>query len=352
MPPSLPQSPRPRVVVIDDSAVLLKWAESALKPDFVVATTSSVTALPSLIAYSGRPTIVLVDINMPGWSGTDVVRGLADTRFADIWFYLFSGMPEQQASVLARDCGADGFIAKTGKPEELRASLHAAFAQRSRRCILVAGSDAARLIPDRAALDRAFDVLELRSVKIVLQQLALRPPHVIIGSGPLIDGRPEDLYGAVRRTSATRRLSIVHVTTSVDPAYHEQVQRAGANLVLTAKTPAAAFNDAIAKLASVAPRRDVRVPLGVKLKAGAGGIRGTTRNVSVSGLLATFEGEVEIGSEVALEFTLPGRTKITVATRVVRGPVPEHGQYAYGLQFTSLRDEDFDAIAAYVAEHL
>ncbi|RME03367.1 MAG: response regulator [Planctomycetota bacterium] len=59
-----------------------------------------------------RPDLVLLDINMPGIKGTDILKVLKETVSHLPKIILYSGMDQQQLSQLAQQYGADGFIQK------------------------------------------------------------------------------------------------------------------------------------------------------------------------------------------------------------------------------------------------
>ncbi len=345
---------RPRIVLLDDSAIALSWAEQALSPHFVVVTTSSVTTLPRLLNYCGRPTLLLIDFQMPGLSGPDVIRGLVDQRLPDTWFYLYSSAPEAELAAAVRECGADGYLGKTGSAEELVAALKKQIERHSRRTLITAGLDASRLVGGLRGLVDTFDVVSLSSQTLIMARLRSRPAHLLVGSGPLAEASPAELYRAVRANADTRRLSVLHLGKGKDlgEAQSQELRQAGANLVLPA--PYTGVTEAAQRLANIAPRRDIRVPLRVGISASGGaGVRGSTRNISVSGILAAFPRPLEIGCEIEVSLPLPGRpSDLQVRARVTRKETGDDEGNVYGLQFCALDPEAFDAIAAYVARWL
>ncbi len=110
----------PRVLLIDDSEVVLELAREVLERAGMEVHTRSVAYGSSWEIVRLRPDVVLIDVNMPGLSGNDIVsvtraRGdLQDTRVL-----LFSAQPPENLETLALECGADGWIHKTANQEGL-----------------------------------------------------------------------------------------------------------------------------------------------------------------------------------------------------------------------------------------
>ncbi|MBI3179661.1 MAG: response regulator, partial [Deltaproteobacteria bacterium] len=311
----------------------MAWAQEALGSDFLVLTTSAVTTLPRLLAYSGRPTLLLVDMEMPGLSGADIVARLQTARVPETWFYLYSAQAENQLRVKVLECGADGFIPKTDNAKEFRALVRGLFVRHLRRVLVLAGSEAARMVPGRDALEEMFEVVVARSMEAVLFYLRSRSVHVVIGSGVLTDGRAEALYRAIRKTPDTRRVSILHLALPGEEREEDAIKAAGANDVLSAPFAAASFRDLLLKLANVAPRRDVRVPLQATLSDASGTSRGATRNISVSGLLAAFHTHIAPQTELVITVPLPGLAqKILTTAVVVRAQPSPADPHAFGLR--------------------
>lgn len=104
---------RPRILVLDDSALVGEAMHDALtRRGFEVNVATSIARLNALL-LAWSPTMVLVDVNMPGIPGTDVCRWIKE-RIAtqDVPVLLFSDIPETDLSALAGHCGADGFVSK------------------------------------------------------------------------------------------------------------------------------------------------------------------------------------------------------------------------------------------------
>ena len=109
-----------RVLLIDDSEVVLELAREVLERAGMEVHTRSVAYGSSWEIVRLRPDVVLVDVNMPGLSGSDIVsvtRARGDLHGTRV--LLFSAQPPENLETLALDCGADGWIHKTADQEGL-----------------------------------------------------------------------------------------------------------------------------------------------------------------------------------------------------------------------------------------
>lgn len=117
----------PRVLVIDDSEILLNLTVNALKAAGFDATGAVDLASLDQALGSGRVDLILVDVNMPEMFGDDVVEFLRSQRKLPSKLLLFSDLPEAELEKRAKSSGADGYVAKSKGIEaavaEVRAQL-------------------------------------------------------------------------------------------------------------------------------------------------------------------------------------------------------------------------------------
>ena len=108
----------PKVLVIDDSELALKWAQDNLpKYGFEVVTYKNTFGVTNVI-QSTQPDIVLLDVNMYGIKVNalcGVLRKIPSTK--DIPVALYSSMSQEELKTLAEKCEACGYIEKTQQPE-------------------------------------------------------------------------------------------------------------------------------------------------------------------------------------------------------------------------------------------
>lgn len=110
----------PRIVLVDDSIVVLESARSALEDaGFEVTTVDNPLSLPHIVLRQ-RPELVLLDINMPAVSGETVTRIIRQCLpNSTVPILLHSDLAPEELERRAKECGASGFIRKTRTPEEL-----------------------------------------------------------------------------------------------------------------------------------------------------------------------------------------------------------------------------------------
>ncbi|MEA2342782.1 MAG: hypothetical protein QOF63_951 [Thermoanaerobaculia bacterium] len=111
---------RGRVLIVDDEPELLEGMKMLLELEGIDVTIhGSLITLP-LILRDADPDVVLLDISLPALSGTSALRsGLRKLLKTDGSLVLFSGRSDSELTVLTRELGADGFIAKSEDPMEI-----------------------------------------------------------------------------------------------------------------------------------------------------------------------------------------------------------------------------------------
>ncbi len=122
-------SHRARIFIADDHPMLVEALRTLLEPHFDIAGTANsgdaiLAALPA-----ARPDALLLDLNMPGRSGLDLlpvlVRGFPALRILVVTMYVDRVLAE--ASLLA---GAHGFVPKDSHVDELVVALNEVLAGR------------------------------------------------------------------------------------------------------------------------------------------------------------------------------------------------------------------------------
>ncbi len=105
------QAPRPRLLIVDDDrAILTLVGTIALKEGFDVAT--AVGGEDALRQLSAHPSdLVLLDLQMPGVTGLDVLRAIADVRHG-CRVVLMSGYATIDSAVEAVKLGAEDYFTK------------------------------------------------------------------------------------------------------------------------------------------------------------------------------------------------------------------------------------------------
>jgi CheY-like chemotaxis protein len=107
------------VLVVDDSEVVLEVARSVLEDaGYKVFTQSRANGSLNLI-ISEKPDLVLLDVNMPNLSGDVLAKMCAKTaQITGTRVVFHSTLSEEYLQKLVIDCGAYGYLRKSGSPAE------------------------------------------------------------------------------------------------------------------------------------------------------------------------------------------------------------------------------------------
>jgi DNA-binding response OmpR family regulator len=112
-----------RVLVVDDSATSrLALTQALRRIGFDVVAVGELDELDGALAR-GRPDLLLVDVHMPDVYGSDLVPWLRESRHVDRPILLYSNRTADELQALSEECGADGFVRKTGRPDEVAAHV-------------------------------------------------------------------------------------------------------------------------------------------------------------------------------------------------------------------------------------
>lgn len=113
-----------KIMVVDDSELILDVIGSTLRAAGYEVVTRSVPIGTGAAILRERPALVLMDVSMPLVTGTEISESLRSSSATHGGIIvLHSDRPAEELAVLAEQCGADGFIRKTGDPRELRAEV-------------------------------------------------------------------------------------------------------------------------------------------------------------------------------------------------------------------------------------
>ncbi|PAP75235.1 response regulator transcription factor [Rubrivirga marina] len=113
------QTPR-RVFLVDDHRWLLDTLAHALSlEDGIEVCGTAASGEEAIEALPDAVDVLLVDMRLPGMSGPDVVRALADRR-PDVACVVVSAKPAVEASAEALDAGAAAYVEKG----DFRALVH------------------------------------------------------------------------------------------------------------------------------------------------------------------------------------------------------------------------------------
>lgn len=112
-----------KILVVDDAASIVNAIRDTLKPEYEVETAfSGKDALEILREF--RPDLILLDVMMPGMDGYTVCRKIrSDPAFNFVKIIMVSGKTMLEERLRGYDAGADDYIGKPFKTEELLAKV-------------------------------------------------------------------------------------------------------------------------------------------------------------------------------------------------------------------------------------
>ncbi|MBV8032094.1 MAG: response regulator [Betaproteobacteria bacterium] len=118
------EAERPVVLAVDDSTDILALVKKALASEYFVLTASDAGSALELAAARPRPSLILLDIDMPGASGFDVCRVLkSEANTADIPVVFLTAREDPAAQVEGLELGAVDYVTKPLSAAVLRARV-------------------------------------------------------------------------------------------------------------------------------------------------------------------------------------------------------------------------------------
>ncbi len=113
-----------RLVVVDDHALFRAGLISLLdEMDGIVVAGEAEDGQGAIkIIQQIQPDLVLLDVNMPGMSGVDVVREIKKDQDTRVLMLTISRSDDDLLKAISS--GADGYLLKNAEPEELEKAIH------------------------------------------------------------------------------------------------------------------------------------------------------------------------------------------------------------------------------------
>ncbi len=110
---------KPKILVVDDSDIVREMLTLTLEEHGY-----QVTSMGSPLGFSNmlrklQPDLVLMDVSMPALQGDKLVELALRNKPSGCTILLHSDRPEIELAGLAQQCGARGYIRKTGNVAEL-----------------------------------------------------------------------------------------------------------------------------------------------------------------------------------------------------------------------------------------
>ena len=113
----------PRILLVEDEPALRELMKVALGAGYDFVEAGDLAEALELVR-SHVPTVVLLDVMLPGGSGLDVLRAVrAEPELAAVRVIVVSAWQSGDDRRLAQELGADGFLGKPFELEELAAAV-------------------------------------------------------------------------------------------------------------------------------------------------------------------------------------------------------------------------------------
>lgn len=227
----------PLILVVDDSAVILSFARKALESaGYRVVTTDN----PLLVATEVRkdaPDLILMDFEMPGLNGGEVIRTLQRYNCCpEASLVFFSSVAEEALVELTASHEVRGYIRK-GSPldaahlvREVRQFIVRKPPKRLGLALVVDDSRAMRRLLVGILREAGFEVSEAAHGRDALRELDPgRPWRLALVDLHMPEMNGHEFVTCVRKNPAFDPLRILMVTSESDSAVVQRVMEAGAN---------------------------------------------------------------------------------------------------------------------------
>jgi DNA-binding response OmpR family regulator len=207
--------PKATVLVIDDEKDLLELVEYNLRKEHMEVLKASDGESGLEIAFRRRPSLVILDLMMPGIPGMEVCRQLrADSRTSSVPIIMLTARAAETDRIVGLELGADDYVTKPFSPRELVARVRAVLRRASRSPPAGAVIRRGELVIDPGRHEVLYDgkPVSLTATEFrILQFLTSRPGQVLsrdqiintaLGSDAAVTDRTIDVH----MTSLRRKL--------------------------------------------------------------------------------------------------------------------------------------------------
>jgi DNA-binding response OmpR family regulator len=125
------RKPRPVVLVAEDDEDILEMVVFDLEDEGYEVLTARDGDAAVALALERTPDLVLLDVAMPGLDGYEVTRRLrAEKSTSGTPVVLLTARAQVRDVILGFEAGANDYVTKPFRPEELRTRLQAALGRR------------------------------------------------------------------------------------------------------------------------------------------------------------------------------------------------------------------------------
>ena len=229
--PEIGDQSKPLVLVIDDDPAALDLMQRTLTKDGYVVQAAADGPTGLALARAARPSVILLDVMMPGMDGWAVLSELkADPELRSVPVIMSTMVDNQQMGLAL---GADEYLVKPIDRERLAAALQRHSGHRDSGPVLVVDDDpAARDLARRALEGEGWKILTVENGRLALEQVASTRPALIVLDlmMPEMDGF--EFLHHLREKPEWRDIPVIVVTAKDLTAEDRRVLTGGVEKVL------------------------------------------------------------------------------------------------------------------------
>jgi len=175
-----------RILVVDDDARLARAVRRGLETEGYAVDVASETGQGEWLATENEYDAIVLDVMLPGGSGTELCRRL---RAADNWvpILILTAKNAPDDEVRALDSGADDFLAKPFSFGVLVARIRALLRRHDDPRPVVLSLDDLTLDPARHRVCRGQEPIELTPRQFALLEFLMRRPGEVVPKRVIIE---------------------------------------------------------------------------------------------------------------------------------------------------------------------
>jgi len=230
-----------KILVVDDEPEIVRLVRAYLeRAGFTVVTASEGREALAVFRHE-RPSLVVLDLNLPGLDGLDVCRSIR--RASDVPIIMLTARAEEVDRLVGLELGADDYVVKPFSPREIVARVRAVL----RRSELaparpeVVSAAGVTLDLTRRAASLAGQPLDLTTMEFDLLALLAGNPGQVFSRLQLLERTQGDAYEGYERTIDVhiKNLRKKLGDDPQDPRFIETVRGIGYRFAQTAGEPEA-----------------------------------------------------------------------------------------------------------------
>ncbi len=189
-----------KILVVDDEPEIVRLVRAYLeRAGFTVVTASEGREALAVFRHE-HPSLVILDLNLPGLDGLDVCRSMR--RASDVPIIMLTARAEEVDRLVGLELGADDYVVKPFSPREIvaraRAVLRRSEVGPARPEVVSAGGVTLDLTRRTASL--AGHPLDLTTMEFDLLALLAGNPGQVFSRLQLLDRTQGDAYEGYERT--------------------------------------------------------------------------------------------------------------------------------------------------------